>query len=140
MPIISKHLSLKNIFLAFVIYLCCLNVFHLPRAYQRILAQNKGISEYLAPGTEFMDFNPLLRGVKHAGFMTNKAMSPERNDGQFLAAQYILAPVILDFNASHQFLLFDYTDLMSAYREIQRLKTQPVYINKYGKILVERKP
>ena len=92
------------------------------------------------PGQEFADLAEYLKGVKTAGFLTDKDMSPERNDGQFLAAQYTLAPVVLDLNnPDHELVILDCISIPSAFDLMELTHRVPLFINPYGKILAKRK-
>ena len=91
------------------------------------------------PGYEFQDLRQKLPAVRRAGFLTDKDMSPERNDGQFLAAQFIFAPAVLDLNnPHHEFLILDYTSLPAALDAMKKNDIRTLYINGYGKILGRR--
>ena len=90
---------------------------------------------------EFEDFIEKLKNVRRVGFLTDKDMSPERNDGQFLAAQYVLAPVALDLdNAGPEYTILDYLNPVSAEQARRNLKAVVVFKNQYNKVLVRKKP
>ena len=92
------------------------------------------------PGEEFIEFRPYLAGITTIGFLTNKSITAEKNDGQFLKAQYILSPVVLDLqNSGYRFLLLDCTNLVIAFDTMQKINAVPILVNRYGKVLAERK-
>jgi hypothetical protein len=87
-------------------------------------------------GIQFADFIPLLKGETKIGYITNKDLSSESNDGQFLQAQYALAPIVLDLNGkSNKFNIIDCTDQRSIMYALQQTNSIPVKLNQYGKIL-----
>jgi len=96
--------------------------------------------KFLEPGHEHLDFKDFLGGAKEIGFLTDKDMSAEKNDGQFLKAQYALAPLLLDLNnPNHEFLIIDPTSIFSALEINQDLKADFVHVNGFNKILAQRK-
>ena len=91
------------------------------------------------PGLEYLDFRPFLNQTTQAGFLTDKPMNPENNDGQFLAAQYILAPTRLELNnPQNSMFLIDATSLPAAMRMLKDVHASPVYVNPYGKVLAHK--
>ena len=100
----------------------------------------KSPAVFAEPGIEYIDFKPLLKGIHRVGFLTNKNTSAEHNDGQFLKAQYMLAPVVLELRDENQSLLvIDPTSLIPAFDIMQRLNAVPILVNPYGKVLAQRK-
>jgi hypothetical protein len=88
------------------------------------------------PGLQYTDFKEALSGVRNAGFVTNKNLSSEKNDGEFLMAQSILAPTVLHLNASkYKYNVLDCTSKEHLLFALKSLNAQPVAINKYGKVL-----
>jgi len=129
----------RKIPLIIVIALTFVNFSSLFRAYREALIQIR-TNVILEPGTEFADFKDKISGAKIVGFLTDKDMSSERNDGQFLGAQYMLAPMILDLNNPyHEFLILDYIDLSYSFEKIKELNAIYLYTNKYGKSLAKKK-
>lgn len=136
---ISRH-QVRLVFDVFVLFFFIVQVIFFLKAYPSYLKQSASQAA-LEPGHEFSDFKGALSHVSAAGFLTNKDMSSERNDGQFLAAQYALAPVVLDLNNSrHRFLIFDYTSPLIASGVAQQLPATILLTNEYSKILAEKKP
>lgn len=130
---------LRRIFIAVSLLILSFNSIAVYKAYRVTLSemQSKRPPE---PGEEFKELKDFLRNVKKTGFLTDKDMSPEKNDGQFLGAQYILVPTILSLNdASPEFIILDYQSLLAAYQKIKEMNAVIVMTTPYGKILV-RKP
>lgn len=93
---------------------------------------------YYEPGAQFYDFRDQLKGVKKMGYLTNKDLSPEKNDGNFLQAQYIFAPTILDLNNSnYRFNLLDYSNQIYVFYKIKELNPIRYVDNEYGLVLAE---
>jgi hypothetical protein len=91
------------------------------------------------PGYQFKSFEKYLSGVHEIGFLTDKTMSPEDNDGIFLQAQYALAPTILDLdNTDQHIFLIDCRNFITAFDIMQHLKAGPIYVNEYTKVLAEK--
>lgn len=123
-PVIAVLILLSNLCLLYKTY--------------RLAAQDIKQSPVLEPGIEFKEFQDDLNKVKKAGFLTDKDMSPEKNDGQFLAAQYILSPTVLDLNnPNHTFAVLDYTNTEIAHKKIKSLGAIVIAVSPYGKILVK---
>ena len=136
--VIYPKLRMAFFILSFI--LVFLNFISLLQIYPLTLTANQSRKNY-EPGMEFADFKEKLSGVKRVGFLTNKDMSPERNDGQFLAAQGTLAPIILDLNnPNHSWIILDCIHLIPAYLKMKEIDATPVYTNKFGKILAHKKP
>ena len=91
------------------------------------------------PGYQFTGIKSRILGIKKVGYLTNRNMSSEKNDPEFLQAQYMLAPTILDLNnAEHKFIILDYTDLKYMYYQMKTLNAMPLF-DQFGKVLVIRK-
>lgn len=136
--------STSNIFSrsAFWITCCTLiiaaNLYHLWPAYTSLLL--KPPAPTTGPGASFVEFKPYLKNTAAAGFLTDKDMSPERNDGSFLQAQYALAPVRLELNDPQQeWLVIDPTHILSAMDLTRDLSVEFIRINPDSKILAQRK-
>src|SRR3989338_8725661 len=76
--------SARAIIVLFVVF----DLYGLATNYPFALSQ-RAVRPVVEPGTEYNDFKSVLAEIPRIGFLTDKDMSPERNDGQFLAAQYI---------------------------------------------------
>ncbi|HOW35552.1 MAG TPA: hypothetical protein PL155_03990 [Candidatus Omnitrophota bacterium] len=134
-----KYLNSKLILTAFLLFVISLNFSSLKEAYRSVAFHRASRIFRKSPGFEFADFKDKLTGINAIGFLTDKNMSPERNDGQFLAAQYTLAPVILDLNnPNYRLNILDCTNLADAFGIMQGISAEPAFINPYGKILAQR--
>ena len=135
---IKHFFKFKTLFLLLAFLVAGHNFLSLLKTLSLSLAKQK-YQTFLEPGYEFADFRNKLSGVKRVGFLTNKDMSSEKNDGQFLAAQYILAPIILDLdNTSAQFVIMDSTSLIPSFDFMRKLHIEPIHINEYGKVLARK--
>ncbi|MFT5387249.1 MAG: hypothetical protein ACI9E5_000376, partial [Candidatus Omnitrophota bacterium] len=47
------------------------------------------------PGQAYMEMKTPLNKLHHVGYHTDGSMSSEKNDGDFLMAQHMLAPTVL---------------------------------------------
>ena len=109
-------------------------------AFPKFIKSSRNFDERY-PGVEFADLKEKLPGQATVGFLTDKDMSPERNDGQFLAAQYILAPIVLDLNNDrHTYLIFDCLDPLSVSQMTQKLSATIIATNPYNKTLAVKNP
>ncbi|VAX37608.1 hypothetical protein MNBD_UNCLBAC01-1634 [hydrothermal vent metagenome] len=94
----------------------------------------------LEPGSQFAHFAEHLEGQTHIGFLTDKDMSAENNDGFFSQTQYILAPVIVELNVpKHEYSVVDYTNYKHLLYTMRLLKAKRIAHNEYGQALVQRK-
>ena len=93
----------------------------------------------LEPGIQYAAFKKPLEGVAAAGFLTNQDMSPEKNEGGFLQAQYILAPTILELNnPNHTYNILDFTDQIYVFYMIKKFNFKRVADTEWAKVLVKR--
>ncbi len=114
------------------------NIVDITQLYKKISRLNKDLV-FNPPGREFAGFQERLAGVETAGFLTDKNMSPEKNDGLFLMAQYALAPVILDLdNTAHTDIILDCQNYFHALDLMKKADAAPVYTNDFGKILARK--
>ena len=132
----AKAFAVKRIFLFAMLFMAGINCLSILKDLSSSLIRpsQKNVKY---PGYEFGDLRRKIpAAVSEIGFLTNKDMSPERNDGQFLAAQCMLAPIVLDLdNPHHEFIILDYTDIPTALNAMEKYNIQTLYINGYGKIL-----
>ena len=130
----------KILILACTAFLAGLNAVCTLKNFVEAGAKNKN-SIFLKPGGHFADFKSYLLGQPAVGFITDKDISAENNDGKFLEAQYILAPTRLDLNnPNHAFIILDCTSMLTALDMMNDLNAEPVTVNSYGKILAKRLP
>ncbi len=105
---------------------------------ERLFFRNRSL-RLLEPGSNFADFKAHLNKVQRVGFLTDKDMSPEANDGIFLAAQCQLAPTALDLdNSDHVLIIIDPQNFLTGLELAQRAKLTPFYTNDSGKILAKK--
>ena len=127
----------ERLVLLLTVFIFVLNFLSLSRTaslYRKVNAA--GLRE---PGMEFAGFKKHLVGKTVVGFLTDKNMSPENNDGQFLKAQYALAPVVLDLGESrHRFLVLDCSNILTAFDLLQQLNAEPVEVNPFNKIFAQK--
>ena len=94
---------------------------------------------FVEHGWQFADFRDKLKGISTIGFLTNKDMSPEKNDGEFLQAQYILAPTVLELNnKTHSLQLMDYTDQIFVFYMLKELNAVVIHDNGFNKVLCKK--
>ena len=123
--VLGIFLVLINVFFTFVY---CKNKFNYHMPY------------YYEPGYQFLRFKEHLSGAKEIGYLTNKDISPGKNDGIFLQAQYFLAPTILKLNdPAHELNILDYSSQIFVFYMIKKMKAAVVVDNPYGQALI-RKP
>ena len=134
-----KVFTFSNLCIFLGLLILSRNLINLEKTYYQTLSQLSH-RKFLEPGYEFVNFKSFLKGVKEVGFVTDKDMSPEKNDGQFLMAQHALAPIILDLNnPNHEFIIIDSTSLIVALDMNQRLNAHFIQVNEFSKILAQRK-
>ncbi len=132
--------NFRRAFFYFALTLVLINSFFLIKVTAKAAVKNRFEPPFVA-GYKFFDFVPRLSGVERAGFLTDKTMSPEKNDGEFLGAQYMLAPVILDLNNTHhRYLILDYTNLIDASKKLKEIKAKAILMTREHKILAEKRP
>lgn len=95
---------------------------------------------YYEPGYQFLEFRPFLKDVSTIGYMTEKDLSREGNDGVYLQAQYFLAPAIVELTHDKQFVILDIgLDPMQIVIAMQRLNGKRLVSTEYGQALILRK-
>ena len=135
---LKKLLNLKNI-----IFICTwlLILLHLLCAGINTLSKLQNPLPNFEPGYEFEDFKDKIKGEKIIGFLTNRDTSAEKNDQEFLLAQYMLAPVILDLNnPQHKLLILDYTSPIFLGYKLKELSAVRLYDNSFNKVLAVHLP
>lgn len=132
--------TLRKAFFLVALVLATINSFFLFKVTSKAAVKNK-FQIYTVAGNEFADFKNKISTIEHVGYLTDKDMSPEKNNGQFLGAQYMLAPVILDLNnANHRYLILDYTNLFDAARKLRNIKAKVIEMTPDLEILAEKLP
>jgi len=95
---------------------------------------------YYEPGYQFNNFRPKLKGIRSVGYITNKDMSRENNDGAFLQAQYFLAPTVLRLDEVDEDLnILDYWETTFIIYQMRALKSKRIASNNYGQALVQKR-
>ena len=118
-------LFLANVFFDFVYCKDKWN-YHMPYNYE--------------PGYQFIKFKEKLNNVLEIGYLTNKDLSPGKNDGIYLQAQYFLAPTLLKLNeANHTFNILDYSNQIFVFYMIKTLKADVLVDNPYAQVLIRKK-
>ena len=93
------------------------------------------------PGYQFADFKDKVKGEKIIGYLTDRDSTPEKNDQEFLLAQYMLAPTILDLNnPDHKLLVLDFMKPMSLALTMRKHNLTHIYDNKFNKVLAVHRP
>ena len=117
------------------------DIFFSYQKYREIRADADASKPVLEPGFEFADLKHLLFPSQTIGYFTDLDFSSESiNTQNFLSAQYQLAPVVLDVNnQQHSMFLIDASTQWMAFHLAEKMRTEPVYSNPYGKLLA-RKP
>lgn len=134
-------LGLKSIITVLAIILICQNAFYL---FVKIKAEAMKRPLMYEPGYQFVSFKPILNDVKRIGYLTDKNMSREKNDGFFLQAQYFLAPTIIGLNKPQfKYNIIDFTgsghvDHPQINEALKILRSLPVAQSNYGQALVTR--
>ena len=134
---IKKLFCLNNVIFFVIILLVLGNLFYdTIGVMAQITKPNKASLE---PGFEFKDLQPMLTGVEVVGYLSEKNQTSSGNDGRFLMAQYILAPVVLDLeNPSHKVNILDCSNPDAAMSILKIIQAKPVYMNSFGKIIAQR--
>ena len=134
----KKHFLLNSIITSLTVCIVTVNCLFV---IVNVLSKLQNKVPYYPPGYEFVDFRNKLMGEKVIGYLTNRDMSAEKNDQEYLLAQYALAPVIVELNnPNHKLLILDYTDPVFAVYKLKELKAIHIYDNKFNKILAIRRP
>ncbi|MDD3375628.1 MAG: hypothetical protein PHY73_07920 [Candidatus Omnitrophica bacterium] len=91
------------------------------------------------PGFQYADLKDQLKNETIVGFLSEKNQTPEGNDGGFMMAQYMLAPILLDLdNPDHKINIIDASTPDAAKSILSIIRAKPVYISPFGKIIAER--
>ncbi|MCA9400637.1 MAG: hypothetical protein KC713_03350 [Candidatus Omnitrophica bacterium] len=129
-----KILQRKTLITIAAVVLIPFNLFYMYVYIMKNLSQLDPM--FAQPGFQFANFQEELKGVKRVGFLTNKNITREDNDGHYLQAQFILAPTILELNNNnHEFLILDYTHQYFVFYMIKTLNLKPIDDTGYMKVL-----
>ena len=102
--------------------------------------RTNAIAPIAEPGAAFADLLPYVGHERAVGYFTDLDFSSESMDTKsFLSAQYQFAPIVLDVNSTHhKFILIDPSSPMAGFGLTEKLGATPIYMNPYGKLLVEK--
>lgn len=89
----------------------------------------------IQPGFAFNNLKQNLKPFKTVGFLTSKDMSSEDNDGEFLMAQYALAPISLDLNTVRKVNIISPTSKKDLMAILKKNNLRPLSVNKHGKTI-----
>ena len=91
---------------------------------------------YVFMGYKFSGLKDILGDQQFLGYYTDKSLDERLPALQFAQAQYILAPIILDFNnTEYEYILFDCSQGEVAQKKIHELGVIPIRKNQFGIIL-----
>ena len=138
MKIKNKKISYLTSFIVGIIIL--LIAINLAVNFVSIMAQITTIgNRSTEPGFQYFDLKDKLKDETAVGFLSDITPTPEDNDGQFMMAQYMLAPVLLDLsNPGHKINIINAPTPDSAKAILSIIRAKPTYINPFGKIISER--
>ncbi|MBF0533259.1 MAG: hypothetical protein HQL23_09245 [Candidatus Omnitrophica bacterium] len=92
------------------------------------------------PGGQFAGFKDVLKNEHKVNYITNRDITPEKNDGQFLMSQYQLAPTVIELNSKdNRFSIIDTNDPQFALNTLKSTNSIPIIVNEYGKVLAVKK-
>jgi hypothetical protein len=132
-----SRLRLKNIFLLFTAGLIGLNSFYL---FVFIRQKQAHHLEWLEPGYQFHTFAPHLEGESELGYITDKTITREVNDGVYLQAQYFLAPLLVKEGYHRdRFNIIDSENVVFIRKAFLSTKSERVGNNAYGQALMRRR-
>ncbi len=137
--LVKKCLSLECLIAVTSLAMIGLTSFYLLANY--MVKSRQPDTPIYEPGTQFATFKEKLKDVNAIGYLTNKDMSEEKNDGTFLQAQYMLAPTVLELNETHPNLnILDYTSPVYTVFTMRSLRSKPIASSPYGPVLAEKQP
>ena len=132
----KSWISIHNIILVVAGLLLLRNAFYLTAYTFSQVVPAKGILE---PGSQFAHFKDFTQNARHIGFLTDKDMSPEHNNGFFFQTQYILAPAVIHLNTPQStWNILDFSQMRYFVTAMRLLGAHRVANNDYGQILVQR--
>ncbi|OGX08946.1 MAG: hypothetical protein A2Z88_07585 [Omnitrophica WOR_2 bacterium GWA2_47_8] len=134
---IKANSAVKIISISLVFFLILVQLIYLLNLF--VIFEKGKTSPVQEPGYEFTELKLKLKDTGRVGFITDKDMSPEGNDGKFLEAQYILAPMVLELgNSANRFTIVDSSNLTRGLAMAENIGAVPVHVTPYGKILAEK--
>ena len=103
------------------------------------LYSKRQTNPFFFSGYIFLGLEKMFKDVKYIGYYTDRSLDEMPAAAKFAQAQYILAPAILDLNATdHEFILFDCSREEIARRKIEDIKAVAVKKNRFGIILARK--
>jgi len=134
----NKTTFINKIIIVLAFLLLSINIYYLG---VHIMSKYNYKLEAMEPGLQFTSFKKYLSGVERIGYLTNRDMSPQGNDGTFLQAQYFLAPTILELNNDqYQYNIIDSLDTFYLVYTMQQLKATRLTNNEFGQALIIKNP
>lgn len=137
-PSSLKHQTIFILSLTFIAFTLFLSI--------RYVIKNKNPALVIyEPGYQYANFLPHLKNVKRLGFLTNKPTSSESGFEDYLQAQYVLAPRILDLNNSaYEYNIMDYMvepkDQIYVFYMLNKLQAKKIADNVWGRVLIRKNP
>ena len=110
--------------------------------YFYVYRQNKKVEEArsIEPGYQFLEFRPYLENIKTIGYITQKSLERESNDGIYLQAQYFLAPTIIKQGEwPGTYNIIDSEDINFLIEQFRATNSRRIANNLYGQALIKRK-
>lgn len=135
-PSIQTFFRPQNLILIFSTGLIILNAFYL-----FIFTCQKYVNrmDWVEPGYQFHMFLPHLDNITELGYITDKTLTREVNDGIYLQSQYFLAPrLIKEGYHADQFNILDTDNPDFIRKTYLATKSQRVANNVYGQALIKK--
>ncbi len=90
-------------------------------------------------GGKFLGLENITKKINLLGYYSDT--NDDESNKLFSQAQFILAPTVLDYNnTNHEFILLVCKNDLQALEKIKELNAEPLFVNKFGMILIRRKP
>ena len=137
----DRQLRLNRIpgllFLILVLTVIGLNTFELKKDLYKIRATRQ-IVPYIFYGLKFSGLAEILSQETHVGYLTDRNMDDTAAAMQFSQGQYLLAPIIFDFqNANHRYVVIDCSTDEASQDIIHKNNLRPLKKNHFGIYLTE---
>ncbi len=96
----------------------------------------KGASSFL--GAKFAGLKPFLKNSQRIGYLTDQSLDEKIAAAEFAQAQYVLAPIILDFNNPNlRFVLVNASSLSQSLELIKQHHLKPLKGNQFNILLTQ---
>lgn len=135
---LSKWHNARGLIIILALALIPVNIF-----YYSVFIYRKMVMKvaWIEPGYQFHHFQKFIQGEKTIGYITDKTLSREKNDGAYLQAQYYLAPVVVDSSSfDYRYNIVDSENIPFLVRTFKNLNSKRIANNKYGQALIKRTP